>query len=102
MRKEDMTDEQIEMEIQRLSNSEEVQIARREQRIKYKRRQYLYQLEKNTICCKAACQWQCRHTMHREFAQLDKHGNPIQVDIFKEGAGHESRRKDSIVFGTGQ
>lgn len=40
----DMTDEQIEMEIQRLSNSEEVQIARREQRIKYKRRQYLYQL----------------------------------------------------------
>ena len=44
MRKEDMTDEQIEMEIQRLSNSEEVQIARREQRIKYKRRQYLYQL----------------------------------------------------------
>lgn len=44
MRKEDLTDEQIEMEIQRLSNSEEVQIARREQRIKYKRRQYLYQL----------------------------------------------------------
>lgn len=44
MRKEDMTDEQVELEIQRLNESEEVQLARKEQRIKYKRRQYLYQL----------------------------------------------------------
>ena len=44
MRKEDMTDEQVEIEIERLNNSEEVQLARKEQRIKYKRRQYLYQL----------------------------------------------------------
>lgn len=39
-----LTDEQVEMEIERLTNSEEVQLARKEQRIKYKRRQYLYQL----------------------------------------------------------
>lgn len=39
-----MTDEQVEMEIRRLTNTEEVQLARKEQRIKYKQRQYLYQL----------------------------------------------------------
>lgn len=44
MKAEYMTDEQVEMEIHRLTNSEEVQLARKEQRIKYKQRQYLYQL----------------------------------------------------------
>lgn len=39
-----LTDEQVEQEIERLNNSEAVQIARREQRLKYKRRQYMYQL----------------------------------------------------------
>lgn len=39
-----MTDEQVEAEIARLTHSEEVQLARAEQRIKYRRRQYLYQL----------------------------------------------------------
>lgn len=39
-----MTDEQIEMEIQNLRDSDNVKLAQREQRIKYKRRQYLYQL----------------------------------------------------------
>ena len=39
-----LTDEQVEREIERLNNSEAVQIARREQRLKYKRRQYMYQL----------------------------------------------------------
>lgn len=39
-----MTDEQVEMEIERLNASEAVQIARREQRLKYKRRRYMYQL----------------------------------------------------------
>lgn len=44
MPKEFLTDEQVEREIERLSNSEAVRLARREQRIKYRRRQYLYQL----------------------------------------------------------
>lgn len=39
-----MTDEQVEMEIQNLRDSDNVKLAQREQRIKYKRRQYLYQL----------------------------------------------------------
>lgn len=44
MAKEFLTDAQVEQEIERLTNSEEVKLARREQRIKYRRRQYLYQL----------------------------------------------------------
>ena len=44
MAKEFLTDQQVEMEIERLTNSEEVKLAKKEQRIKYKRRQYMYQL----------------------------------------------------------
>ena len=44
MAKEFLTDEQVEREIDRLTNSEAVRLARREQRIRYRRRQYLYQL----------------------------------------------------------
>ena len=39
-----LTDEQVEAEIERLNASPAVALARREQRLKYKRRQYLYQL----------------------------------------------------------
>ncbi len=39
-----LTDEQVEMEIKRLSKSEDVKLARKEQRLKYKRRQQLYTL----------------------------------------------------------
>lgn len=39
-----MTDEQVEAEIERLSKTEAVRLARREQRLKYKRRQQLYTL----------------------------------------------------------
>ena len=39
-----LTDEQVEKEIERLSSSEAVALARREQRLKYRRRQFLYQL----------------------------------------------------------
>ena len=39
-----LTDEQVEAEIERLNASEYVALARREARLKYKRRQYLYQL----------------------------------------------------------
>lgn len=44
MAKEFLTDEQVEAEIERLTASPLVALARREQRIKYRRRQYLYQL----------------------------------------------------------
>lgn len=44
MAKDFLTDEQVEMEINRLINSEAVQLAKKEIRIKYKRRQYMYQL----------------------------------------------------------
>ena len=39
-----LTDDQVEQEIERLTKSPLVALARREQRIRYKRRQYLYQL----------------------------------------------------------
>ena len=39
-----LTDEEVEREIDRLNASQAVALARRDQRLKYKRRQYLYQL----------------------------------------------------------
>ena len=39
-----LTDEEVETEIERLNASEAVALARREARLRYKRRQYLYQL----------------------------------------------------------
>lgn len=39
-----LTDEQVEQEIERLTQSPLVALARREQRVRYRRRQYLYQL----------------------------------------------------------
>lgn len=44
MAKDFLTDEQVEYEIERLLRTEEVQLAKKEIRIKYKRRQYMYQL----------------------------------------------------------
>ena len=44
MAKDFLTDEQVEKEIERLTNSPLVALARREQRLRYRRRQYLYQL----------------------------------------------------------
>lgn len=44
MAKDWMTDEQVEMEIDRLLHSDAVLLAKKEIRIKYKRRQYMYQL----------------------------------------------------------
>ena len=37
-----MTDMEVELEIERLKNSEYVKLAKLEERIRYKRRQYLY------------------------------------------------------------
>lgn len=39
-----LTDEQVEKEIERLLESPLVKLAKKEERIRYKRRQYLYQL----------------------------------------------------------
>lgn len=39
-----LTDEQVEKEIERLRESEAVALARREARLRYRRRQFLYQL----------------------------------------------------------
>lgn len=39
-----LTDEQVEAEISRLLKSEDVKLAKKETRIKLKRRQYMYQL----------------------------------------------------------
>ena len=39
-----LTDEQVEAEIEKLNASEAVALARREARLRYRRRQYLYQL----------------------------------------------------------
>lgn len=44
MAKEILTDEQVEKEIKRLLSSDRVKLAKLETRIKYKRRQYMYQL----------------------------------------------------------
>lgn len=44
MKREILTDEDVEVEIERLSNSAEVKLARAEQRVKYRRRQYMYTL----------------------------------------------------------
>ena len=44
MAKEILTDEQVEVEIARLLSTEEVQLAKKETAIKYRRRQYMYQL----------------------------------------------------------
>lgn len=44
MAKEILTDEEVEREIERLQEDDDVKLAKKEQRIRYKRRQYLYQL----------------------------------------------------------
>ncbi|MFQ9922057.1 MAG: hypothetical protein ACLRVU_01015 [Beduini sp.] len=44
MAREYLTDEEVEYEIERLTNSREVKLARLEQRLKYLRRQRLYTL----------------------------------------------------------
>lgn len=44
MSKDFLTDEQVEIEISRLLQSDDVKLAKKETQIKYKRRQYMYQL----------------------------------------------------------
>lgn len=58
-----LTDEQVEREIARLNASEAVALARHEQRLKYRRRQYLYQLrdyeKKGRLCWSQVLQEKC-------------------------------------------
>ena len=42
MNKEILTDEQVEKEIEKLQKSPHVKLAKKEERLRYKRRQYLY------------------------------------------------------------
>ena len=44
MKRRGLTDEEVDREIDRLNKSPYVELARKEQRIRYRRRQYLYQL----------------------------------------------------------
>ena len=44
MAKENMTDAQVEMEIERLKQSEHVRLAQKEIRLRYKQRKWMYQL----------------------------------------------------------
>lgn len=43
-RRSELTDEQVEQEIERLSSTPEVKLVRKETRLRYKRRQTMYQL----------------------------------------------------------
>lgn len=44
IRKDFLSDQEVEIEIERLLDSDEVKLAKKEQRILYRRRQYMYQL----------------------------------------------------------
>lgn len=44
MAKEFLTDEEVEQEIERLQNSPQVKLAKKDELVRYRRRQYLYKL----------------------------------------------------------
>lgn len=71
MAKDNLTDLEVEVEIERLQNSEAVKIARTEQRMKYRQRQRLYTL---------------RH-LEKRGRELMAQG--LTVDSFKAGADEE-------------
>lgn len=67
-----LTDEQVAQEIARLNQSEAVKLARLEQRIKYRKRQYLYtlrQLEKRGAALMA--DGQTKETLERMAEQAE-------------------------------
>lgn len=61
-----LTDEQVELEIERLLNSDDVKLAKKEARIKLRRRQYMYSLR----------------TMEKRGKELSKQG--ITLDNIEE------------------
>jgi hypothetical protein len=71
MSREFLTDEQVEIEIERLLNSDEVKLAKKETRIKLRRRQYMYSLR----------------TMEKRGKELAKQGitlDNIEEELFGE------------------
>lgn len=74
MAKDFLTDEQVEKEIERLTKSPLVALARREQRLRYKRRQYLYQLrdleKKGAALLKAGINMEVLNAMY-ELGELE-------------------------------
>jgi hypothetical protein len=66
MPREILTDEQVELEIERLLNSDDVKLAKKETRIKLRRRQYMYSLR----------------TMEKRGKELSKQG--ITLDNIEE------------------
>ena len=71
MAKDFLTDEQVEFEIDRLLNSNAVKLAKKEQKIKNRRRQYMYQLR----------------TMEKRGKELKKQGitlENIEARLFSE------------------
>ena len=76
MSKDFLTDEQVEIEIERLLNSEDVKLAKKETRIKLRRRQYMYSLR----------------TMEKRGKELKKQGvtlENIESRLFGEVAEEE-------------
>ena len=76
MAKDFLTDEQVEMEIERLLNSDAVKLAKKETRIKLRRRQYMYSLR----------------TMEKRGKELAKQGitlENIEVKLFGEIADED-------------
>ena len=71
-----LTDEQVEQEIERLTKSPLVALARREQRLRYRKRQYLYQLrdleKKGAALMKAGITMEVLNAMY-ELGEFDDH-----------------------------
>lgn len=73
MAREFLTDEQVEVEISRLLDSEDVKLAKKETRIKLKRRQYMYQLR-------------CMEKRGKELSELGVTLNNMEEMLFGEEA----------------
>ena len=72
MAREFLTDEQVEAEINRLQKSDDVKLAKKETRIKLKRRQYMYQLR-------------CMEKRGKELAELGVTFDNMEEMLFGEG-----------------
>lgn len=70
-----LTDQQVEKEIARLNASEAVALARHEQRLRYRRRQYLYQLrnyeEKGKALMKAGMTREVLDALYKETNEVE-------------------------------
>ena len=71
-----LTDEQVEKEIEKLQGSPLVKLARKEERIRYKRRQYLYTLrnyeKKGKELQKAGITLEMLYSLDKECEEVDE------------------------------